>query len=186
MPFSAGRPDTSPTRLKSLSRLSSQSRTSGSSSKSCRRRMLPLTLGQITGQAAGRSRSRHDPERHLGRKAYDLNGIAFRPRAPQARTSGPARHGFRGRRRRAIADGRYGPLIHRGEARGWTPGSVAVSRSDHSNISVANEIPGSRTGQRPQARGCAGPHPAIITSAKRHVRPCLATSGRVSGMPPKQ
>jgi hypothetical protein len=50
-----GMPHTSSTRLKSLSlRLSSQSRTSGSSSKSYRRRILPLTLGQITAQAAGR------------------------------------------------------------------------------------------------------------------------------------
>src|ERR1035441_4609996 len=47
-------PHTSSTRLKSLSlRLSSQSRTSGSSSKSYGCRILPLTLGQITGQAAG-------------------------------------------------------------------------------------------------------------------------------------
>jgi hypothetical protein len=49
-PFSASRPHTSSTRWKSLSlRLSSQSRTSGSSSKSYRRRILPLTLGQIAG-----------------------------------------------------------------------------------------------------------------------------------------
>ena len=47
-------------RFKSLSlRLSSQSRISGWSSKSCRRRIPPLTPGQITGQAGRRSPSRH-------------------------------------------------------------------------------------------------------------------------------
>jgi hypothetical protein len=50
--------------LKSLSPgLSSQSRTSGSSSKSCRRRILPLTLGQVTGRAVGAARSR---DRRIG------------------------------------------------------------------------------------------------------------------------
>jgi hypothetical protein len=53
-------PQTSSTRLKSPSlRLSSQSRTTGSSSKSYRRRILLLTLGQIAGQQVGAAPSPH-------------------------------------------------------------------------------------------------------------------------------
>jgi hypothetical protein len=44
-----------------------------------------------------------------------------------------------------------------------------------SNISAANDFPGSLTGsQRPQTRGYARLHPAIAETAKRHVRPHLA------------
>jgi hypothetical protein len=58
---------------------------------------------------------------------------------------------------------------------------------DRSNISVANEIPGSQTGsQRPQAQGYGRPRPANIAAAERHVRPRRATSGGVTGVPPKQ
>ena len=46
----------------------------------------------------------------------------------------------------------------------------------HSNISLANEAPGSQTGsQRPQILGDVKPHPAAAGTAKRHVRSHLAS-----------
>src|SRR5262249_30243900 len=55
------------------------------------------------------------------------------------------------------------------------------------NISVAKQIRGSLTGsQRPQAPGHARPRSAILTAAKRHIRPYRATSGDTSKGPPNQ
>ena len=52
---------------------------------------------------------------------------------------------------------------------------------------AVKEISGSLTGsQRPQSVGHVWPHPAAANTAKQHVRPCRATSGGASGMPPKQ
>ncbi len=65
-------------------RLSSQSRTSGSSSKSCSRRILPLTLGQITGQAGRRSPIATRAPDCPSHGAFDQRYIS-RPRAPGGR-----------------------------------------------------------------------------------------------------
>jgi hypothetical protein len=63
----------------------------------------------------------------------------------------------------------------------WSPNGTQVAV-----ISLLGAS-GSQTGsQRPQAWGYAGPRPAIITAAQRHVRPHQAMSGDVTGMPPKQ
>jgi hypothetical protein len=52
---------------------------------------------------------------------------------------------------------------------------------------VVWEISGSLTGsQQPQAPGYARPCPATALKPKWHVRPCLASSGTVTGVPPKQ
>ena len=52
---------------------------------------------------------------------------------------------------------------------------------------AVQEISGSLTGsQRPETVGHVWPHPAAANTAKQHVRPCRATLGGASGMPPKQ
>jgi hypothetical protein len=64
---------------------------------------------------------------------------------------------------------------------------AAESAPGYSNISIANEFSGSQTGsQRPQAQGHVGPRPAIVTAARRHVRPHPAPSRHTSKVPPKQ
>ena len=63
----------------------------------------------------------------------------------------------------------------------------SILRSIGLNVSDANEIPGSQTpSQRRQTLGDAGPRPAAVGAAERHIRPYAATFGDVRGMPPKQ
>ncbi len=66
-------------------------------------------------------------------------------------------------------------------------GLGSILRSIGPNVSEANEIPGSQVGsQRRQIVGDAGPRPATVGAAERHIRPYPATSGDVREMPPKQ
>jgi hypothetical protein len=66
-------------------------------------------------------------------------------------------------------------------------GLGSILRSTGPNVSEAKEIPGSQVGsQRRQILGDAGPRPATVSAAERHIRPYPATSGDVRGMPPKQ
>ncbi len=64
-------------------------------------------------------------------------------------------------------------------------GLGSILRSIGPNVSEANEIPGSQVGsQRRQIVGDAGPRPATVGAAERHIRPYPATSGDVREMPP--
>src|SRR5262249_14323054 len=80
------------------------------------------------------------------------------PPAPVYRRSPAAHHeGYGSPRILARVDGTLDP---------------AAADPEHSNVSVANENPGSLTGsQRPPAPGHARPHPAIPGAARRHIRP---------------
>lgn len=71
--------------------------------------------------------------------------------------------------------------------------SVGLNRAVRESLlamvrtTAVQEISGSLTGsQRPQSVGHVWPHPAAANTAKQHVRPCRATLGAASGMPPKQ
>ena len=69
----------------------------------------------------------------------------------------------------------------------WDSRLVIASGLKHSDVSVANENPGSLTGsQRPQTSGCARPRPAILSATRWHVRPHSAPRDHASKVPPKQ
>jgi hypothetical protein len=170
--------------LKSMSlRLSSQSWTSGSSSKSYRRRILPLTPGQATGSAAGRSPiatgsclavERPTRAESLSWPRHLPHAVGSAWRVPPSRAAGhrrPREH-----------------LAHPETCRRVDSRSAArIGACGHSTISLANQISGSQTGsQRRQAHCHARPRPAILAAAERHVRPHLAPSSDTLKVPPKQ
>jgi hypothetical protein len=124
---------------------------------SCRSRLVRLPLVQPNA-----ARSQYGPDRSLGTGRPGLSGRLLHEHA---------RSGFNALGVACLRDSR----------------SVIASGLEHSDVSVANENPGSLTGsQRPQISGYARPRPAILSATGPHVRPHSAPPGHASKVPPKQ